>query len=52
MNYLLCDMINILQATAETIEDRKGPFKTKPFCKYRGHSADLLDVSWSKVNFP
>ncbi|XP_053404218.1 WD repeat-containing protein 44-like [Mercenaria mercenaria] len=41
-----------LGATAETVEDsRKGPFKTKPFCKYRGHTADLLDVSWSKNYF-
>ncbi|KAL4225539.1 WD repeat-containing protein 44 [Mactra antiquata] len=40
-----------LGATAETFEDKKGPFRTKPFCKYRGHSADLLDISWSKNYF-
>ncbi|XP_064615318.1 LOW QUALITY PROTEIN: WD repeat-containing protein 44-like [Liolophura sinensis] len=27
------------------------PFVRKPFCTYRGHSADLLDVSWSKNYF-
>lgn len=40
-----------LGATAETEENRKGPFKSKPLCKYRGHSADLLDISWSKNYF-
>ncbi len=25
-------------------------FATKPFCTYRGHTADVLDLSWSKVH--
>jgi hypothetical protein len=25
------------------------PFMKAPFCIYTGHSADLLDISWSKV---
>ena len=31
--------------------DEHAPFMRKPFCVYRGHTADLLDLSWSKVNF-
>ncbi|XP_010773527.1 WD repeat-containing protein 44-like [Notothenia coriiceps] len=31
-------------------EDRNAPFRQIPFCKYKGHTADLLDLSWSKVN--
>lgn len=27
------------------------PFIKRPFCIYRGHTADLLDVSWSKNYF-
>lgn len=30
-------------------EDRNAPFRQVPFCKYKGHTADLLDLSWSKV---
>ncbi|KTG37506.1 hypothetical protein cypCar_00000488 [Cyprinus carpio] len=29
-------------------EDRNLPFRQVPFCKYKGHTADLLDLSWSK----
>lgn len=25
------------------------PFRPRPFCVYKGHTADLLDLSWSKV---
>jgi hypothetical protein len=25
------------------------PFMPRPFCVYEGHSADLLDIAWSKV---
>ncbi|WAR27960.1 WDR44-like protein [Mya arenaria] len=38
-------------AIAGSEEEGKGPFKSKPFCRYRGHSADILDVSWSKNYF-
>lgn len=31
--------------------DAKAPFVQKPFCTYYGHTADLLDVSWSKNYF-
>lgn len=31
-------------------EDLIAPFMPKPFCTFRGHTADVLDVSWSKVN--
>ena len=27
----------------------KGPFLELPICSYHGHSADVLDLSWSKV---
>ncbi|KAL1435510.1 hypothetical protein MTO96_000178 [Rhipicephalus appendiculatus] len=30
-------------------EEEEGPFRS--FCKYVGHTADLLDVSWSRNNF-
>ena len=26
------------------------PFLEQPLCAYTGHSADVLDLSWSKVN--
>ncbi|KAM3869217.1 WD repeat-containing protein 44 [Diretmus argenteus] len=32
-------------------EDRSAPFRQIPFCKYKGHTADLLDLSWSKNFF-
>ena len=32
------------------MEDRNAPFRQVPFCKYKGHTADLLDLSWSKVS--
>ncbi|KAK3594912.1 hypothetical protein CHS0354_020569 [Potamilus streckersoni] len=35
----------------EDEESRLGPFVGKPFSTYRGHSADLLDLSWSKNYF-
>uniref|UniRef100_A0A9J8B0K3 WD repeat-containing protein 44 n=1 Tax=Cyprinus carpio carpio TaxID=630221 RepID=A0A9J8B0K3_CYPCA len=31
--------------------DRNLPFRQVPFCKYKGHTADLLDLSWSKNYF-
>uniref|UniRef100_A0A023GC56 WD repeat-containing protein 44 n=1 Tax=Amblyomma triste TaxID=251400 RepID=A0A023GC56_AMBTT len=33
----------------EEEEEEEGPFRS--FCKYSGHTADLLDVSWSRNNF-
>lgn len=30
-------------------DDGIAPFMPKPFCVYTGHSADMLDISWSKV---
>lgn len=30
---------------------KHAPFIKKPFCVYRGHTADLLDISWSKNYF-
>ena len=35
----------------EDEDDEHAPFMRKPFCVYRGHTADLLDLSWSKVRF-
>lgn len=32
-------------------DDGSAPFMPKPFCVYTGHSADMLDISWSKVDF-
>lgn len=30
--------------------DELAVFATSPFCTYTGHTADLLDISWSKVS--
>uniref|UniRef100_A0A8I3ZYK0 WD repeat-containing protein 44 n=1 Tax=Callithrix jacchus TaxID=9483 RepID=A0A8I3ZYK0_CALJA len=35
--------------TDEDPDDKNAPFRQRPFCKYKGHTADLLDLSWSKV---
>ncbi|MEE6496619.1 hypothetical protein FKM82_002436, partial [Ascaphus truei] len=32
-------------------DDENAPFRPVPFCKYKGHTADLLDLSWSKNYF-
>ncbi|KAM5146967.1 WD repeat-containing protein 44 [Mantella aurantiaca] len=32
-------------------DDKNTPFCQVPFCKYKGHTADLLDLSWSKNYF-
>ncbi|XP_063876742.1 WD repeat-containing protein 44-like isoform X17 [Scylla paramamosain] len=32
-------------------DDGSAPFMPKPFCVYTGHSADMLDISWSKNYF-
>ncbi|EMP39194.1 WD repeat-containing protein 44, partial [Chelonia mydas] len=32
----------------EDPDDKNAPFRQRPFCKYKGHTADLLDLSWSK----
>ena len=36
-----------VDATCE--KEAYAPFMSKPLCKYTGHTADLLDISWSKV---
>lgn len=33
------------------LDDKSVPFRQQPFCKYKGHTADLLDLSWSKNYF-
>ncbi|XP_071033572.1 WD repeat-containing protein 44 isoform X2 [Parasteatoda tepidariorum] len=40
-----------IEIKTEEDEDNKGPFVSKPFCRYQGHTAELLDVSWSKNYF-
>ena len=30
--------------------DEPSVFAKTPFCQYKGHTSDLLDVSWSKVS--
>lgn len=44
----------VCSGTDEDLDDRSTPFRQRPFCKYKGHTADLLDLSWSKVraSFP
>ncbi|XP_041111431.1 WD repeat-containing protein 44-like isoform X2 [Polyodon spathula] len=33
------------------LDDKSVPFRQQTFCKYKGHTADLLDLSWSKNYF-
>ncbi|OQR76263.1 WD repeat-containing protein 44-like [Tropilaelaps mercedesae] len=35
----------------ESGAEERGPFMPQPFAEYEGHTADVLDVSWSKSNF-
>ncbi|XP_053130291.1 WD repeat-containing protein 44 isoform X2 [Hemicordylus capensis] len=41
----------VCSGTDEDLDDRNTPFRQRPFCKYKGHTADLLDLSWSKNYF-
>ncbi|XP_062997921.1 WD repeat-containing protein 44 [Elgaria multicarinata webbii] len=41
----------VCSGTDEDPDDRSTPFRQRPFCKYKGHTADLLDLSWSKNYF-
>uniref|UniRef100_A0ACB8FXU7 WD repeat-containing protein 44 n=1 Tax=Sphaerodactylus townsendi TaxID=933632 RepID=A0ACB8FXU7_9SAUR len=41
----------VCSGTDEDPDDRNTPFRQRPFCKYKGHTADLLDLSWSKNYF-
>uniref|UniRef100_A0A9L0TJJ5 WD repeat-containing protein 44 n=1 Tax=Equus caballus TaxID=9796 RepID=A0A9L0TJJ5_HORSE len=52
------DQIKVVQdlsgehmVTDEDPDDKNAPFRQRPFCKYKGHTADLLDLSWSKNYF-
>ncbi|XP_041496401.1 WD repeat-containing protein 44 isoform X3 [Microtus oregoni] len=38
----------VCSGTDEDTDDKNAPFRQRPFCKYKGHTADLLDLSWSK----
>ncbi|XP_055123331.1 WD repeat-containing protein 44 isoform X3 [Symphalangus syndactylus] len=38
----------VCSGTDEDPDDKNAPFRQRPFCKYKGHTADLLDLSWSK----
>uniref|UniRef100_A0A914XFA4 WD repeat-containing protein 44 n=1 Tax=Plectus sambesii TaxID=2011161 RepID=A0A914XFA4_9BILA len=39
------------ERSSSTADDIWAPFAAKPFCTYRGHTADVLDLSWSKNYF-
>uniref|UniRef100_A0A5F9DL63 WD repeat-containing protein 44 n=1 Tax=Oryctolagus cuniculus TaxID=9986 RepID=A0A5F9DL63_RABIT len=41
----------VCSGTEEDTDDKNAPFRQRPFCKYKGHTADLLDLSWSKNYF-
>ncbi|XP_063169799.1 WD repeat-containing protein 44 [Candoia aspera] len=41
----------VCSGTDEDPDDKSTPFRQRPFCKYKGHTADLLDLSWSKNYF-
>jgi hypothetical protein len=46
-------VLNVLMQTGSlNVDDDDNdhlPFVKQPFSVFRGHTADLLDVSWSKV---
>lgn len=42
---------NAIIEAAKSEEGKRSIFMPKPFCKYTGHTSDLLDVSWSKNYF-
>ncbi|KAM5221652.1 WD repeat-containing protein 44 isoform 2-T2 [Ctenodactylus gundi] len=41
----------VCSGNEEDPDDKNAPFRQRPFCKYKGHTADLLDLSWSKNYF-
>uniref|UniRef100_A0A8D0G347 WD repeat-containing protein 44 n=1 Tax=Sphenodon punctatus TaxID=8508 RepID=A0A8D0G347_SPHPU len=41
----------VCSSADEDPDDKNAPFRQRPFCKYKGHTADLLDLSWSKNYF-
>ncbi|KAH0630784.1 hypothetical protein JD844_003991, partial [Phrynosoma platyrhinos] len=43
--------MGVCSGTDEDPDDKNTPFRQRPFCKYKGHTADLLDLSWSKNYF-
>ncbi|XP_055791221.1 WD repeat-containing protein 44-like isoform X1 [Salvelinus fontinalis] len=43
--------VSKMSSVPEDPEDKNLPFRQVPFCKYKGHTADLLDLSWSKNYF-
>uniref|UniRef100_A0ABM5EVP6 WD repeat-containing protein 44 n=1 Tax=Pogona vitticeps TaxID=103695 RepID=A0ABM5EVP6_9SAUR len=43
--------MGICSSADEDPDDKSTPFRQRPFCKYKGHTADLLDLSWSKNYF-
>ncbi|XP_055293617.1 succinate--CoA ligase [GDP-forming] subunit beta, mitochondrial-like [Moschus berezovskii] len=40
--------LQVCSGTDEDPDDKNVPFGQRPLCKYKGHTADLLDISWSK----
>uniref|UniRef100_A0A8C6I4T5 WD repeat-containing protein 44 n=1 Tax=Mus spicilegus TaxID=10103 RepID=A0A8C6I4T5_MUSSI len=38
--------MGVCSGTDEDPDDKNAPFRQRPFCKYKGHTADLLDLSW------
>lgn len=42
---------NAVMEAVKSEEGKRSIFMPKPFCKYNGHTSDLLDVSWSKNYF-
>ena len=49
-------MVTLIVDSCDSQEDdanaTKGPFLELPICTYYGHTADILDLSWSKVPTP
>lgn len=44
-----CGLVLLFQGPGDDEDAEYLPFMKQPFCIYKGHTADLLDVSWSKV---
>lgn len=47
--YHMDEFVVFFQGLGDDEDAEYLPFMKQPFCIYRGHTADLLDVSWSKV---
>ena len=46
---VIADQDSIFASAADAEDRRNHVFNERPFCTYRGHTSDVLDINWSKV---